>query len=786
MATRYPNAIDGYNEIRVARDNLDEIVASDHNDLRSAVIAMEQALGTNPQGIYGTLGQRSSTLEENFETHYQGTDLRHDDSQTDSNAKTSTFNSLTAGTLRNQISEFLELLDYSGSGATIFADGTPVAASSFPTAITNIVSQLGDVDGDTKIGVNAHSGSPHSLAGSDVRAQIAELLAFWNLLATTSGDTLVGVNSASWGSLTGTDLAGVLESVDGQIGSISYCTDGVSSSGGNYNGTDALESAIAATAGALADDYGSLILVRAGDYTISTNQTINGKVTILGIEDRINIVSGVGSGYMWTFASGSDGSTLSNLSIEAGASQELITFETSKHTMNNVACDGMILIDGGSYNKIQHCTFTGSASATTLINIAAGSTATLISHCSITHTTNSGVVAIVCGADRCVIEHTDISVKDENQVMTVTGDYLNVNNCYVNCQPFTADKPVVYVTGDDAKISNLDMINDNTGTIVTSFVRINGSRFKVNNLNINMSAGGSCPISTSENNNPLIFISDDGVVDQLSLRGGYIPTDVADGFTLNPQFPLIKLTGTYVADDSYGFVMLQNSHIKCPGEVAPSGEMSIVVIGDDGNGDQAANTDSGFFKLDNVTVDGYLTESLDVTADTKFMVANIPPKSVITNCTFIDGTWNACIKGYESHDLQIMNNKLRFLFFNSMERMIWLTGGNPSSVHRCSITGNSLQFNHLDNSANDGYAIIINPHVSGTNHGINNNTIVNVELSTTENGGINIGGVSESIAIGNLINYGNVGNTGIFPLVQRNNNVYQDGTGADLNVVVSG
>lgn len=58
MTTKYPNSIDGYSEIRVVRDSIEEIVARDHNDLRSAVVAIEQVLGTNPQGLYGSVSAR--------------------------------------------------------------------------------------------------------------------------------------------------------------------------------------------------------------------------------------------------------------------------------------------------------------------------------------------------------------------------------------------------------------------------------------------------------------------------------------------------------------------------------------------------------------------------------------------------------------------------------------------------------------------------------------------------------------------------------------------------------
>lgn len=60
----YPNAIDGYQQIRIARDRVDEIVASDHNSERSAIIKIEQTLGIRPQSIYGTVNARLDAIEE--------------------------------------------------------------------------------------------------------------------------------------------------------------------------------------------------------------------------------------------------------------------------------------------------------------------------------------------------------------------------------------------------------------------------------------------------------------------------------------------------------------------------------------------------------------------------------------------------------------------------------------------------------------------------------------------------------------------------------------------------
>ena len=61
--SRYPNSIDGYSDIKILRDRIDSVVAADHNSLRSAVIAVEQTLGENPQGVYGSVSTRLDFIE---------------------------------------------------------------------------------------------------------------------------------------------------------------------------------------------------------------------------------------------------------------------------------------------------------------------------------------------------------------------------------------------------------------------------------------------------------------------------------------------------------------------------------------------------------------------------------------------------------------------------------------------------------------------------------------------------------------------------------------------------
>lgn len=107
MSSIYPNAIDGYSQIRIVRDLIDEVIASDTNGLRSAVIAIEQTLGVNPQGAFGTVVARLNDAYSNLASHVLGNLPRHTDNVIETDVKTSGLFTLAVGTVASQLSTLL-------------------------------------------------------------------------------------------------------------------------------------------------------------------------------------------------------------------------------------------------------------------------------------------------------------------------------------------------------------------------------------------------------------------------------------------------------------------------------------------------------------------------------------------------------------------------------------------------------------------------------------------------------------------------------------------------------
>lgn len=173
--TSYPGSIDGYSDIRIIRDRIDEIIAKDHNEKRDAIISIEQTLGTNPQGPFGTVKARLDDAYANIEYHVRGNQPQHADTVITSIARSGTYHSLSAGSVGSQIEELIEDINsiiYPGSGLNTFADGYALPSSALRGAVTNIVTQVGGLSGAEKIGATSFSSGQFTISGSSIKDQL--------------------------------------------------------------------------------------------------------------------------------------------------------------------------------------------------------------------------------------------------------------------------------------------------------------------------------------------------------------------------------------------------------------------------------------------------------------------------------------------------------------------------------------------------------------------------------------------------------------------------------------
>lgn len=68
MSSVYPNAIDSYAQIPLVVDNITPITAATVNRFRSAILAIENELGTIPSGEYSSLSSRLDDISANIES----------------------------------------------------------------------------------------------------------------------------------------------------------------------------------------------------------------------------------------------------------------------------------------------------------------------------------------------------------------------------------------------------------------------------------------------------------------------------------------------------------------------------------------------------------------------------------------------------------------------------------------------------------------------------------------------------------------------------------------------
>ncbi len=482
--TVYPSRIDGYAQIRVVKDTVSEVLAHDHNDLRSAVLALEQTLGLKPQSIYGTVGQRIEFFEDDAEGHYAGTSLRHTDGQIDSALKGGSPFSLSAGTVQTQLSEVVVNLDsairYDGSAPTTFVDGYALPASFTTSAITETVSILGSGGASAKLGIDNSSwtrldGPP---APGSVQAAMNRVDGYMNTIyneVEAARESPVFLPASGSGGGTFADLSSHLNAADLHARTIISCTDGTTSTGGMFNGPDALANAID-TIDTLSDEYGGIILLRSGTYVVDVAKNIYNSVQIIGVEEEVIIEDGLALGSpFWMISFRGDQSTLKNVQLisQSGHTQH-IRIEGDNCIIEQLKSNGTI--DIGTIETNYNCLIknsifgTPSGSAVDSIIIGEYSENVRVEQCkfyieghNIAIDAYGGFFGVAALIDQCyfVIGDDSMAIRDGGGGGTIvspgTDDLTSVHirDCKIFCTPNTAGRPVVQIASDSAHIDGL-------------------------------------------------------------------------------------------------------------------------------------------------------------------------------------------------------------------------------------------------------------------------------------------------------------------------------------------
>jgi len=804
----YPNAIDGYNEIRVARDTLDTIIAADHNDLRSAVLAMEQTLGIKPQSTYGTVGQRSETLESNSENHYDGTSFRHVDGHVDSTTKTGSPFSLAAGTVQTQLFEVITNLDssvrYAGSTPDTFADGYELIASFTTSAVTEIVNQIGGTTGSAKVGIDTSGWFRLHETPAPTSAQLVfdRTDEYMNsIYAEVEAARISPILSPAGGSAGGTfaSLANHLIVADNHARTIISCTDGTTSIGGMFSGADALVNAID-TIDTLSDEYGGIILLRAGTYTIDSAIYINNSIQIIGVENDVIIedrLGGASANWMVSFR-GTE-SSIKNVSFVPWSDDphyRHLRLEATNCMAEQISCDGTIGIGTlqSCYNCVlKNCDFgTLSGSIVDSVIIGDWSENAKVSQCTFTtmgHNLALDAYGGYFGAP-ALVENCFFTITQDAMAIRDNGNggsiidpgaddltALRIKNCKILCQPSNANRPTVSVRSNSASIDGIkiDVVNlaGVDGYIRSSLLDVQGNDFYVNNVNINF-RDDTHLFAYGADNNPLIF-KGRGTVDGLIVKGGGLPTD-GDGIgALSADLPLIWAAGNGTLDE-YGVVYIKNADITCPTDTATAGDADFTLIGDVGSAGVAA-TLNGWIELSNIMVTGSTTNLWD-DQDQKFVISNLQENSRVHECSFIGGGWTSVIFVVDVNDVQILNNRFEISVNQNCQNIIFVVADSVA-VFRPMINGNHLIFDDLDQGSGVFGGITI---LGATDGMINNNIVTNTNKTPLGSMAINLDtGTERFIVMGNSVRTPDSGTYGIND--SGSNNKYEVSGSFDLNLL---
>jgi hypothetical protein len=218
-------------------------------------------------------------------------------------------------------------------------------------------------------------------------------------------------------------------------------TDGTLSTGGLYNGTTALETAILA----MEAGEGGRILVRRGNYTISTALVISSAITIIGVEDDVIITSSVVGSRTFLFSPTASrpsqagienvviigqlpisvttdayGSqvVLKNLWVHtsgADVSGAAVLIEGAEVVLENIYCERALVL-GYGIGADAGITFTGSANKCALRNV----------------TLTNFSASLNVGGQRITCENIQANINFTNDVaVTLSGNDNVVRNIYV-------------------------------------------------------------------------------------------------------------------------------------------------------------------------------------------------------------------------------------------------------------------------------------------------------------------------------------------------------------------
>lgn len=225
----------------------------------------------------------------------------------------------------------------------------------------------------------------------------------------------------------------------GQLRVATYtCTDGVTSTGGDFTGVSAVSDAVTAAGGT-----GAVIYVRRGTYTIPNSFAMGANVAIVG-EDKAAVILSQAAPVSWSLSSNSH---LQSVTIDTGF---FIALGASvSGSISNVCFTSGGVEVGGDYWNLKDVEFQSTEALGAVLSVT-GDHATL-------HNIKTEASVVVTGTHNHITNvHIVPNANFSRTLFTLSGTdnvIMGLRIDPLTAAPFDADDPIVSVTGDRNRIT---------------------------------------------------------------------------------------------------------------------------------------------------------------------------------------------------------------------------------------------------------------------------------------------------------------------------------------------
>lgn len=507
-------------------------------------------------------------------------------------------------------------------------------------------------------------------------------------------------------------------------------TDGVSSTGGKYNGSNAISLAIAALNAA----NGGTIYVRKGAYSLSSGLVIGKPIRVIGVEENV-VVTHNGSGYAFTLAAAN--CHFENITVSSGSAYNLFNVQAEDVTLKQC----FLYSTGGTLIYANVSTRRLHVSNTKLIGAGTG----------------QQLIQLI-GGPTCTFDNCDLTVPDGNVGLNSNpGVRLTFSNTRIVCSPFTTDEWVISTEGGVIHFENVEWLVTGSGDIRTGLLNIQADVFVGTGLYFNMA---NKRLRYTANNSPIILVGYAVEVNGMTIiNAGRIPDAGTDGFALSALVPYIRTTGFD------GTVTIHTATIKgLSRNPTPSSTCAFFGIGDQCTGSLGVpSITNGRHVLEDVLID-FSGNTFISAIDMIIAFGGAQPGSIYRGCKLEMGATGYLTMGWWSVDVEgvtIDDCTITISTVGGLGGMI-TAFSSAAGFNGWAIVNNFIKFADLYSMGTGDVMLLDAPFSTAQQHTIANNRIWNTSAVGVGQTMIRLrAGVNYSTVVGNTLQKGNVGNTGI-------------------------